>query len=182
VSTAELTVENQSQEISAAGFAVEPQRIVSETISGSSAAAQRPQFQRLLDRLEQGDVLVLTKLDRLGRNAVDVIQTIERLAKSGVRVHCLQLGGADLTSPAGKFTLTVLAAVAQFERDLIIERTKAGLARAVAKGKRPGRKPIFNAEQKAAIKAALESGTSVSALARQYETTRTTINRVRSAA
>ena len=72
---------------------------------------------KLVDRLEPGDVLVVTKLDRLGRNAMDVRATVEQLASSGVRVHCLALGGVDLTSPAGKMTMQVIAAVAEFERD-----------------------------------------------------------------
>ena len=70
VSTPEQTTENQVQEITASGFQVEPHRIVTETISGSVTISQRPEFVRLADRLEPGDVLVVTKLDRLGRNAI----------------------------------------------------------------------------------------------------------------
>jgi putative DNA-invertase from lambdoid prophage Rac len=66
--------------------------------------------------METGDVLVVTKLDRLGRNAMDVRATVERLANAGVRVHCLALGGVDLTSPAGRMTMQVIAAVAEFEQ------------------------------------------------------------------
>jgi putative DNA-invertase from lambdoid prophage Rac len=65
-----------------------------------------------VDRLEAGDVLVVTKLDRLGRDTIDVVSTVDRLAKLGVRVHCLALGGADLTSAAGRMIMTVLAALA----------------------------------------------------------------------
>jgi putative DNA-invertase from lambdoid prophage Rac len=139
VSTADQTTDNQVREIAAAGFAVEPQRVIVETVSGSVPAMQRNGFSGLLDRLEAGDVLVTTKLDRLGRNAMDVRQTVEHLESAGVRVHCLALGGMDLTSPAGKMTMGVLAAVAEFERDLLIERTQAGLSRAKAEGKRLGR-------------------------------------------
>jgi putative DNA-invertase from lambdoid prophage Rac len=85
---------------------------------------------KLLDRLERDDVLVVTKLDRLGRNTIDVVTTVQRLATRGVRVHCLVLGGVDLTSPAGPMRMSVIAAVAQFERDLLVERTQAGLDRA----------------------------------------------------
>jgi putative DNA-invertase from lambdoid prophage Rac len=80
-------------------------------------------------------VLVVTKLDRLGRNSIDVQTTVKRLDDMGIRVHCPALGGVDLTSPAGKMTMGVIAAVAQFERDLLIERTLAGQARARAEGK-----------------------------------------------
>src|ERR1700693_6460808 len=94
---------------------------------------------KLLDRLEQDDVLIVTKLDRLGRNAIDVATTVAKLADMGVRVHCLALGGVDLTSPAGRMTMGVINAVAQFERDLLIERTQAGLKRAKAEGVGLGR-------------------------------------------
>ena len=83
VSTAGQTTENQIQEITAAGFAVQANRIVVETISGSVAAGQRPGFRRLLDRFEADDVLVVTKLDRLGRNAIDVRATVDHLASLG---------------------------------------------------------------------------------------------------
>ena len=126
VSTADQTTDNQVREVEAAGFKVDPKRVIAETISGSTAAMQRPGFARLVDRLETGDVLIVTKLDRLGRNAMDVRATVEQLATEGVRVHCLALGGVDLTSPAGKMTMAVISAVAEFERDLLIERTQAG--------------------------------------------------------
>ena len=93
VSTTGQTTENQIQEIEAVGFKVDPRRVVSETVSGSSAIEQRSGFIKLLNRLEQDDVLIVTKLDRLGRNAMDVATTVDRLGKAGVRVHCLVLGG-----------------------------------------------------------------------------------------
>lgn len=182
VSTKEQTTENQVREIAGAGFAIEPHRVVEETISGSSAAGQREGFSRLLDRLERGDVLVVCKLDRLGRDVVDVVTTVSKLAAIGVKVHCLQLGGTDLTSAAGRMTMNVLAAVAQFERDLLIERTQAGLQRAWAEGKKSGRRAALSEDQRTAVRAALEAGETVSALARQYETSRQTILRVKAAA
>lgn len=139
VSTSSQFTENQVQEVKNAGFDVQAGRVVEETISGSIAATERPGFQRLLDRMESGDVLIVTKLDRLGRNAMDVRQTVEHLASNGIRVHCLALGGVDLTSAAGKMTMQVLGAVAEFERDLLIERTQAGLERAKKEGKKLGR-------------------------------------------
>jgi putative DNA-invertase from lambdoid prophage Rac len=139
VSTSTQFTENQVQEVKTAGFDVQASRVVEETISGSIAANERSGFQKLLERMESGDVLIVTKLDRLGRNAMDVRQTVEHLAAMGIRVHCLALGGVDLTSPAGKMTMQVLGAVAEFERDLLIERTQSGLQRAKAEGKRLGR-------------------------------------------
>ncbi|MGV2293480.1 recombinase family protein [Trinickia sp. YCB016] len=179
VSTTDQNAENQIREIEAAGFTVNRRRSVTESISGSVAASERPQFARLLDRLEPGDVLIVTKLDRLGRNAMDVRSTIDRLAAEGVRVHCLALGGVDLTSAAGKMTMGVLIAVAEFERDLLIERTHAGIARARAEGKTLGRRSALTDVQQAEALQRLTAGESVSQLARDYGTTRQTIMRVR---
>ena len=130
VSTTDQTTQNQSIEIQSAGFAIQSHRLIEESISGSVAAKERPGFTKLIDRMEAGDILVVTKLDRLGRNAMDVRATVEHLASVGVRVHYLALGGVDLTSPAGKMTMQVIAAVAEFERDLLIERTQSGINRA----------------------------------------------------
>jgi putative DNA-invertase from lambdoid prophage Rac len=182
VSTMGQTTENQVREIEAAGFKVDPRRVVSETVSGSSAIAQRPGFIKLLNKLEQDDVLIVTKLDRLGRNAIDVATTVAKLAELGVRVHCLALGGVDLTSPAGRMTMSVISAVAQFERDLLIERTQSGLTRAKAGGEVLGRPPILTEPQRLAVQQQIEAGTSVSALAKQYGTSRQTIMRARDAA
>ena len=181
VSTSGQTTENQLREIEAAGFAVDKRRIVSETVSGSSAIEQRPGFVKLMDRLERDDVLIVTKLDRLGRNAMDVTGTVAKLADMGVRVHCLALGGADLTSAAGRMTMQVINAVAQFERDLLIERTNSGLARAKAAGEKLGRPKVLDDKRAAAARAALQAGATVSAVAKQFDTSRQTIMRVRDA-
>ncbi|RQZ94338.1 recombinase family protein [Burkholderia cenocepacia] len=179
VSTTDQTTENQRREIEAAGFSIDKRRIVEEAISGSVAANERPGFTRLVDRLESGDVLVVTKLDRLGRNAMDVRATVERLAEIGVRVHCLALGGVDLTSAAGKMTMQVIAAVAEFERDLLIERTQAGISRARAEGKTFGRPSALTPEQQQEVCRKLAEGAAVAQLARDFDTTRQTIMRIR---
>jgi putative DNA-invertase from lambdoid prophage Rac len=179
VSTFDQTPENQIREIETAGFAIEPHRIVTETISGSMAIAQREGFSRLLDKMEKGDVLIVTKLDRLGRDAIDVSTTVAKLEEIGIRVHCLALGGVDLTSSAGKMTMNVINAVAQFERDLLIERTQSGLARAKASGKPLGRPSALSVDQQAEVREKLQNGETISAIARQFETSRQTIIRVR---
>ena len=178
VSTADQTTDNQVREIEGAGFNVEPRRTVAETVSGSVAAAERKGFSRLLDKMEDGDVLVVTKLDRLGRNAMDVRATVEGLAKMGVRVHCLALGGVDLTSAAGKMTMGVLNAVAEFERDLLIERTQAGLSRAKAEGKALGRPAALSPEDQETIRQRRSEGVSLGVLAKEYGVSRAAIQRV----
>jgi putative DNA-invertase from lambdoid prophage Rac len=170
VSTAGQATDNQLGEIKAAGFKVDNKRVVSETVSGSSAIEQR---------LEHDDVLIVTRLDRLGRNAIDVTLTVAKLEAMGVKVHCLALGGVDLTSSAGKMTMAVITAVAEFERDLIIERTQAGLARAVAGGAVLGRKPRLTPDQKAAARAQLAAGASISAVARSLNVSRLTVMRAK---
>ncbi|SAK98236.1 transposon resolvase [Caballeronia glebae] len=182
VSRTELTTSNQLEEIKAAGFTVDAKRIVEETISGSTEAFKRPLFAKLVDRLEAGDVLIVTKLDRLGRSALDVRSTVEKLAEMGVRVHCLQLGGADLTSSAGKLIMGVLSSMAEFERDLIIERTQAGLARAKAEGVKLGRKSALSPQEQQKVREAIAEGVSVSQLARDFGTSRATILRAKAQA
>lgn len=175
VSTSDQTTQNQVQEVQAAGFDIQPQRIVEETISGSTSTSERKGFNKLLERMEAGDVLVVTKLDRLGRNAIDVQQTVQMLEAKGIRVHCLALGGVDLTSAAGKMTMGVLAAVAEFERDLLIERTQAGLERAKKEGKTLGRPTAASREQVQALK--LE-GKSQSQVAKELDISLSTVKRL----
>ena len=178
VSTNDQTTANQIQEIASAGFTVDPKRVVTETVSGSVAAMERKGFAKLVDRLETGDILIVTKLDRLGRNAMDLRATVERLAVEGVKVHCLALGGVDLTSAAGKMTMAVIAAVAEFERDLLIERTQAGLARAKASGKSLGRPQTLTDDQQRTIIEKRRQGVSLGALAKEYAVSRAAIQRV----
>ena len=179
VSTLEQNTENQLKEIKSAGFDVKPHRIITETVSGSVSISQRKGFNRLLDKMESGDVLVVTKLDRLGRDAMDVSATIAKLEALHIRVHCLALGGVDLTSAAGKLTMGVINAVAQFERDLLIERTQAGLSRAKANGKTLGRPPSLSSDQQALIHEKLSQGESISAIAHKLKVSRQTVMRVR---
>lgn len=179
VSTTGQKSENQIQEIESAGFAIEPHRIVTETISGSMPMARRKGFGRLLDKMEKQDILVVTKLDRLGRDAIDVSTTVAKLEKMGIRVHCLALGGVDLTSSAGKMTMGVINTVAQFERDLLIERTQSGLQRAKSNGKILGRpKVLSEAQRKEAIEQ-LQEGKAIAAIARHFSASRQTIMRIR---
>jgi putative DNA-invertase from lambdoid prophage Rac len=179
VSTADQTTDNQIQEISAAGFTVQKGRVITETVSGSVPAMERKGFLALLNKLEASDVLIVTKLDRLGRNAMDVLASVERLASMHVRVHCLALGGVDLTSSAGRFTMTVIAAVAEFERSLLVERTQSGLARAKAQGKVLGRPRSVDVQAIQQIVSRLSEGETVAALAREFGTSRQSIMRIR---
>ncbi|MCP3712998.1 recombinase family protein [Paraburkholderia sp. CNPSo 3274] len=181
VSTAGQDTANQVLEAEKAGFTIAKARIVEETVSGTVPAMEREGFAALIEhKLEEGDRLVVTKLDRLGRSTSDVLATVERMQAKGVRLHCLAIPGTDLTSAAGRLTLTVLAAVAQFERDLLVERTHAGLAKARAEGRNGGRPDALTEPQKAEIRAALDSGTTTArALAKEYRVAPNTILKVK---
>lgn len=168
VSTTDQTADNQHRELAQAGFPVHARRWFTDTISGKVPAMQRPEFAKLLDRIEEGDSLVVAKLDRLGRDSIDVEQTLRHLEERGVSVIVLQLGKTDLTSSTGRLIRKVLGAVADMERDLLIERTQAGLARAKAEGKALGRRWKTTEAQRAEIRLRYAGGESVSSLARAY--------------
>jgi DNA invertase Pin-like site-specific DNA recombinase len=174
VSTKEQTTENQRLEIEAQGYKVDFW-FADEGISGKTHATQRPQFMKLIDRIREGERLVVSKLDRLGRDAEDVLRTIRTLEEKKVEVVVLQLGKLDITSAAGKMMITMLAAVATMERDLLVERTQSGLARAKAEGKTLGRPSKTTPAQRAEMKEAYAAGETVSALARLYGVSRASV-------
>ena len=179
VSTAVQNFENQIKEIEAAGFTIEPHRIITDIVSGSMPTVRRKGFTRLLEKIENKDILVVTKLDRLGRDAIDVNSTVAKLEKIGIKVYCLALGGVDLTSSAGKMTMGVINTMAEFERDLLIERTQSGLTRAKSQGKTLGRPQILSVSQKQKVIQQLEEGKTIAAIARNFNTSRQTIMRIR---
>jgi putative DNA-invertase from lambdoid prophage Rac len=181
VSTVEQLTENQRGQIADAGYHVEPRRFVEEKISGSIPALLRPGFKKLLDRMESGDTLVVTKLDRIGRDSIDVQKTVELFTELGIRLIVLQLGNLDLTSSSGALMVKVLAAVADFERELIIERTRAGQARARAAGTHMGRPSKTTVEQRRTIRSRLVAGQTVSAVARDFKLSRATVMGIRDA-
>ena len=174
VSTTLQSTENQRLEITNTGFQID-YWFADDGVSGKVCARQRPQFARLLDKIRDGETLVVSKLDRLGRDAVDVLQTVQSLADRNIKIIVLQLGNTDLSSPTGRLLLTMLAAVASMERDLLIERTQAGLMRAKAEGKKLGRPSKTTQEQKAEIVLRKKNGESISHLARIFGVSRATI-------
>ncbi|MEQ5193919.1 recombinase family protein [Klebsiella pasteurii] len=178
VSTSEQTTENQIVAIRQAGYDVPDNRVVSETVSGGVQAMQRKAFADMVThKLEDGDRLVVLKLDRLGRDNIDVQQTIAMLVDKGVDVVSLDLPVRNLASAEGKLMLQMFSAFAEFEKSRIIERTKEGLARAKAEGKKLGRPAAVDTvrrvqEAKAKglsqSKAALELGLSLPTIKRNW--------------
>lgn len=144
VSTTEQTTENQIIAIRQRGYDVLDSRVISETVSGSVEAMKRQKFKMLVDhQLEAGDMLVVLKLDRLGRDNIDVQNTISLLTDKGIKVVCLDLPVADLSSAEGKLMLQMFSAFAEFERNRIRERTREGIERAKAQGKKLGRPKAY---------------------------------------
>lgn len=139
---------NQLHEIEKSGYQIQNYRVFADQVSGRIAASERPEFKKLLQKFEQGDRLVISKIDRLGRSSLDILSTLEMLKNMGVSVVCLQLNGTDLTSTSGQLLVTMLAAVAQMERDLISERTKSSLAKKKAEGVKLGRPNALSLDQK----------------------------------
>ncbi|ORT48958.1 resolvase [Vibrio sp. qd031] len=140
VSTTEQTTENQIIAIRQKGYEVTDSRVISETVSGSVEAMKRQKFKTLINhKMEAGDTLVVLKLDRLGRDNIDVQSTINLLTSKGIKVVCLDLPVADLSSAEGKLMLQMFSAFAEFERNRIRERTREGIERAKAQGKKLGR-------------------------------------------
>ena len=182
VSTTEQETANQLLEIKSAGYQIEPHRYIEERISGSIEAFKRPCFLQLTQKLEQGDTLVVTKLDRLGRDSIDVQKTVHWFTAQGIRLIVLQLGNLDLTSSSGALMVKVLSAVADFERQLIIERIQAGLARAKAENKKLGRPSKTTDNDKQTIIAKLAQGVTVSELAREFSISRASVISIRDTA
>lgn len=112
----------------------------------SGVKAHRPELDRMLVVLRKGDVVVITRLDRLGRSVQNLVELVDRFRKMGVELVVLTQG-IDTTTPAGKMMFHMVAAIAEFEHDLISERTREGLKAARARGKLGGRKPSYTANQ-----------------------------------
>jgi len=133
-----------------------------------------------LKALRRGDTLVVWKLDRLGRNLRHLVNTIHDLTECGVGLKVLAGHGAaiDTTTPAGKLVLGIFAALAEFERELICERTRAGLASARARGRKGGRRPKMTAAKLRLAQAAMrDPEANVGALCKELGITRSTLYR-----
>ena len=150
VSTKDQNLDLQLDALSKAGCA--DTYIYREEVSG--ALRERPQLKKLLEQVREGDVVVIWKLDRLGRSLADLVQLVNEIQGKGAGLLSLQ-DSIDTTTPQGKLTFHLFAAIAEFERDLIRERTKAGLESARARGRRGGRPPGLSKE--AQVKAAAAS-------------------------
>lgn len=176
VSTEEQTTDNQLKEIKEK-FHVSPDYVFTEHISGSIAAKRRPVFLEMLGKMRVNDTLTITKLDRLGRDMIDVVTTIRELTDQGVMLKCLQIGDIDPKTSIGKLTLGILSMVADFERDLIVERTKSGIARAKAQGKKLGRPKVLTDKMVLKIRNDADKKMNISQIARENGLSRRSVKR-----
>jgi DNA invertase Pin-like site-specific DNA recombinase len=138
VSTGEQSLDRQQDELTAAGA----EMVYSEVGSGKKGAV-RPQWDELLRSLRNGDTLMVTELSRLGRSTSQLSQLADDLSDRGISLRILNLG-IDTGTPSGKLVYSIIAAVAEMERDLLIERTNSGLAASRARGRKGGRKREFS--------------------------------------
>lgn len=123
------------------GVGVEPRDVFPDVTSGSRAAVERPGMRRLLEHAVTGDTVVVWRVDRLGRSLNDVLNTVNQLRERGINVRSVQ-DGIDPATSSGRLMLNMLATLAEYERELIVERVNAGIAAARESGTRFGRPPI----------------------------------------
>jgi DNA invertase Pin-like site-specific DNA recombinase len=171
VSTTGQTLETQKQQLEAAGIG----KLVSEKVSG---VARRRMLENLLELLGSGDVLVVTKLDRLARSTLDLLRIVDRIGKQGAAFKSLGDPWADTTTPHGRLMMTVLAGIAEFERELILQRTSDGRARAKAEGVRFGRKPKLTPHQQREALRRIDAGEAMREVARTFNVDHATISRL----
>ena len=172
VSTDGQTLASEDAQLHAAGCA----KVFSEKASG--ARTERPELAKLLRRLDEGDVLMVTRLDRLARSTRDLLNILDTVVKVGAGFKSLADAWADTTTAHRRLMLTVLGGLAEFERALIIARTGDGRVRAKARGVRFGRPPALTSHQRQEAIQRLAEGATQADLARTYGVSQATISRL----
>jgi DNA invertase Pin-like site-specific DNA recombinase len=170
VSTGGQTLVSQDAQLRAAGCT----KIYAEKVSG--AWSYRPELAKLLKRLDQGDVLIVTRLDRLARSTRDLLNILDAIGKAGAGFKSLGDAWADTTTPHGM--LTVLGGLAEFERELIIARTGEGRIRAKARGVKFGRPAVLTPHQRREAMQRLANGEAQADVARSFNVSQATISRL----
>lgn len=172
VSTGDQKLSLQLEALKKAGC----QRIFREKASG--AHRDRPELGRMLDQLREGDVVAVWRLDRLARSTRDLLEIVAAIDAAGARFQSLSEPWADTTTHAGRMIMTIFAGIAEFERDLIRERTGAGRREAQRRGVRFGRPRKMNAEQRELARRLLKEGQSVREVARTFSVHPATLYRI----
>ena len=170
VSTTSQHLDMQLDALTASGCT----RVYTDTASGALAA--RPGLDQALAELDEGDTLVVWRLDRLGRSLPHLVATIDNLTRRGVNLKSLH-EAIDTTTPTGRLMVHLIASLAEFERELTIERTIAGLEAAKARGSSVGRPTVWTSERAEAAEALLAAGATVTQTAAALGVSRATIYR-----
>jgi DNA invertase Pin-like site-specific DNA recombinase len=176
VSTADQSLDGQVAELREAGCG----RVYSEKVSGAPRG-KRKELERVIAKLADGDVLVVTRLDRLARSTRDLLNLANELAEKRAGLKSLADSWADTTSMHGRLMMTVLAGLAEFERELIVARTSAGRARAMEKGVKFGRKRKLTEHQRQEVIARRDAGETLTSIAKSYNVHHSMIARMETA-
>jgi len=171
VSTEDQKLEIQQQKLKQAGC----KRIFQEKVSG--AHRERPELAKMLEHIRDGDTVIVWKLDRLARSTRDLLEISDVIAQAGAGLKSLSEPWADTTTPAGRMVLTVFAGLAEFERELIRERTGTGRTAAMKRGVRFGRPASLQPDQAALARRLLAEGQSAREVAKTFGVHKATIYR-----
>ena len=171
VSTDDQSLDSQTDALSAAGA----EKVFADRISGSRRA--RPELDKMLEQLRDGDVVTVAKYDRLARSLKDLLEIVETIRERGAGFRSLA-EDIDTTTPAGRLVFHVFASIAQFERERISERTREGLASARKRGRIGGRPPALTAAQKSEVRRMRDDEQrSISEIARLFKVSERTVRR-----
>lgn len=173
VSTVGQTLDAQLEQLTAAGCS----RIFREKASG--ARADRRELSRLLAALQEGDQVVVTRIDRLARSTFDLFGIVRRIVDAKAQFRSLAEPWADTATSTGRLMLAVLGGLADVERDLIRTRTAEGRSRAKERGQVMGRRSSLSPQQKQEVRERLADGAQLADLARTFNVSRSTISRLR---
>lgn len=172
VSTIDQNLDTQLEALEKQGC----HKIFKDKVSGTSIS--RPALDEMLAQLREGDTVIVAKFNRLGRNTTHLINLVNNFAQKGIKFRALDFG-IDTTTPTGRLMLTFFAALAEYERECILEKTRAGQLLAKAKGKHVGRPAKINEEKYAKVKKALDNGISVIDTAKITAISLTSVKRYR---
>jgi DNA invertase Pin-like site-specific DNA recombinase len=173
VSTASQSTDTQWDDLLTAG--VQPEHIYKDKLSGKNT--KRPELKECLRSLRDGDVLVITRLSRLCRSLGDLLAIIDTLDSKGVQLQVIHQGAVNEASASGRLLRNILGAVDEFQREIIVENTREGLAAARARGRTGGRKPGLDERKVRTVRQMRAEGSSITEIATTMKVSRATVYR-----
>lgn len=173
VSKNEMNLDRQIDALLEAG--VNQRCIYQEKVTGTKR--DREELNKMLAELQTGETVIVSELSRLSRSTKDLFEVVDKIHAAGAQIKSLKESWLDTTTPQGKLMFTIFAGLAQFERDLLSERTKDGLKAAKARGRLGGR-PNKRNEKALTVRALYNSGVTIAEIVRQTELSRSTVNRI----